>query len=1005
MNYNLRTSNYNDFTKYKDNLLPPAAYFVPFSTAQAALESDVLQERYCSDLVTCLSGGWRFCYYAKESELPGDFDPQTAEMDTVRVPSTWQHTGYEPPYYVNARYPFAPKPPVIPADCPVGVYVKTFEIENTALHHSITFLGVAGSLDLFCNGQYVGYSEGSHNTAAFDLTPYLHPGENQVAVVNHKWCNGTYMECQDMFRENGIFRDVLLRSYGAFHLEDYTVNTAYADGKYSLSLDLALGSGSGQVKATLLQAGREVSVQSLETAAGTAHLDFGALAVQPWSAETPVLYDLLLELTGTDGRTEAVCRPVGFQHIEIRGNVFYLNDRAIKLLGVNHHDSHPVRGYAMTLADMERDVQLMKQFNVNCVRTSHYPPDPAFLDLCDRYGLYVVDEADIETHGCETELHKPGALSHNAKWQGHYWDRVERMFCRDRNHPSITMWSLGNESHGYKNQDYCYQELKKRTAIPVHYEGVVRTRRWCYDVVSEMYPWHNRVRLIADGKGALPRYYKAPYFMCEYAHAMGMGAGDLEPYVQDIYRGVNMLGGCIWEFCDHAAYHADGPVHYTYGGDHGENKHDSNFCADGLFFPDRTPHGGAYQMKNAYRPVRATAVDENRYLFQSMLRFATLEVQVQWQLLSDGTPVVSGRADLTLTPQETRELTFDFELEQRRSCHNVLLVRYLHQGEEVGFEQFTLTAPALPCTVPGLPAPRVQVSENKLWVYFDRGHLVFDGTTGQMEAYVVDGVPLLHPDPENQVGPAVSLYRAPLDNDMNLRRSWERLGLDRSAFYIKKPGTIGKMYTVADSHVEITGDYVLSTPRAKRLATFRLTYTVYHTGKVRLDVLCLSAAKKPWLLPRYGVVLEMPPCFDQVQYYGMGPYPNLSDYNLHCHTGIFETTVATMHEDYIKPQESSPRTDTRWAQVTNAAGFGLRFEAIGAPMIFAADPYTSQRCAKARHREELAAGSTTCVHLDQYQLGAGSNACGPVPRREHKRLTPGNRVFSFSFEPLGERHD
>lgn len=418
MSDSLRTPNYNDFSVYKDNLLPPAAYFVPFSTAQDALESDPVTARYSSDRVTCLSGDWRFRYYAKESDLPADLDAIVAEMDTVSVPSTWQHTGYEEPYYVNARYPFAPKPPQIPADCPVGVYVKEFEIENTALHHTITFLGVAGSLDLFCNDRYVGYSEGSHNTAAFDLTPYLHAGVNRVAVVNHKWCNGTYMECQDMFRENGIFRDVLLRSHGAFCLEDYVVHTDYADGKYTLSLDLSLGSGSGQVKATLLQEGREVAAQRVENAAGTAHLNFGALEVEPWSAETPVLYDLLLELTGTEGTREAVCRPVGFRHIEIRGNVFYLNDQPIKLLGVNHHDSHPVRGYAMTLSDMERDVQLMKQFNVNCVRTSHYPPDPAFLDLCDRYGLYVVDEADIETHGCQVEMHRPGALSHNPKWRG-----------------------------------------------------------------------------------------------------------------------------------------------------------------------------------------------------------------------------------------------------------------------------------------------------------------------------------------------------------------------------------------------------------------------------------------------------------------------------------------------------------------------------------------------------------------------------------------------------------
>ena len=323
---------------------------------------------------------------------------------------------------------------------------------------------------------------------------------------------------------------------------------------------------------------------------------------------------------------------------------------------------------------------------------------------------------------------------------------------------------------------------------------------------------------------------------------MGMGAGDLEPYVQDFYRGDNMLGGCIWEFCDHAAYHADGPVHYTYGGDHGENKHDSNFCTDGLFFPDRTPHAGAYQMKNAYRPVRATAVDENRYLFQSMLRFATLQIQVRWELLSDGISVVSGQADLTLNPLEMRELTFDFELTQRSSCHNVLLVRYLRGDEELGFEQFTLTAPTPLCTVPGVPAPRAQVSENKLWVYFDRGHLVFNGTTGQIEDYVVDGVPLLHPDPEGEIGPAVALYRAPLDNDMNLRRNWERLGLDRACFYIKKPGTVAKMYMVTDNGVEITADYVLAGRVCHGWAVFGLL------------IPCIAPARYAWMCCACGPI-------------------------------------------------------------------------------------------------------------------------------------------------------
>ena len=282
----------------------------------------------------------------------------------------------------------------------------------------------------------------------------------------------------------------------------------------------------------------------------------------------------------------------------------------------------------MSVEDMELDVSLVKQYNANCIRTSHYPPDPTFLDLCDEYGIYVIDEADIETHGCETELHRPGACSHNKDWQQHYWDRVYRMYARDKNHPSITMWSLGNESHGYLNQDYCYDALKKLSTLPIHYEGVCRTPRFAYDVISHMYAWPIMCEKIAKGK--LPKYRKKPFFLCEYAHAMGVGAGELERYVKCFYSSENMLGGCIWEFADHAVYHENEKVKYTYGGDHGEEKHDGNFCMDGLFFPDRTPHSGAKQMKNCYRPVRCRKIADNRYQFFNHNYFENAALSVKY---------------------------------------------------------------------------------------------------------------------------------------------------------------------------------------------------------------------------------------------------------------------------------------------------------------------------------------------------------------------------------------
>lgn len=1002
MIYKLKTDNYKNFNIYKDNLLDPTAYFIPFGNAEKLLQTDIRTERYQSDLVTCLSGEWQFKYYKNRNEIPDSFDSAAEQMDTVPVPSTWQHTGYEPPYYLNTRYPFKPAPPDIPADCPAGVYLKKFQIDNTALHYTITFLGVAGAMDLFCNGKYVGYSEGSHNTAAFDLTPYVNTGENELAVVNHKWCSGTYMECQDMFRCNGIFRDVLLRKSSNTALTDFEAKTAFTGSTYNLDVLLTLTSGGADIKAELTKDGAALAVQTVHANDKLETLSFRNLEVLSWSAETPEVYDLILTISKENTIVETVRRPIGFKHIEIKGNVFYFNNQPVKLLGVNHHDTNPKTGYVLTVEEMERDIRIFKDYNVNCVRTSHYPPDPAFLDLCDAYGIYVVDEADYETHGCETELHRPGAISHNEKWQNHYWDRVYRMFCRDKNHPSVTMWSLGNEAHGYKNQDYCYHELKKRTTIPIHYEGVCRTRRWAYDVVSQMYPTHAVVKKIANGSGLPKKYYRAPYFMCEYAHAMGMGAGDLEPYVLDIYRGENMLGGCIWEFADHAVYHANRQVRYTYGGDHGEEKHDSNFCVDGLFYPDRTPHAGACQMKNVYRPVRARKLASNQFSFFNHRYFKTGSIQVQWQLRSDGTPIKTGAFLCTAAPQQAQEVTLDFNIDDRQHSHNVLLFRYYENEQEIAFEQFELTAPAIPFIQPKTEAPLVQISEDKLFVHFNHGYLIYNAENGKIEKYVYAGKEMLHPAPIGEQGITVSLFRAPLDNDMYIKKNWLKYGLDREAFYAKKPCNAAHAYDMVGNAVVITNTYVLSTPKCRQLGSFTLTYTIYKTGKISIKIQSNAPVRRIRHIPRFGAVLEMPDSFNRVQYYGMGPMQSLSDFALHCHTGIFETTVENMHEDYIKPQESAGRTDTRWAQITDDNGFGLRFEAIETPFIFSADPYTSALCAKTAHREELPKRGTTCVHIDSYQLGAGSNACGSIPQKKHTLSNLEGKAFSFSIEPIGD---
>ncbi|MDE6506721.1 MAG: hypothetical protein K2K71_05685, partial [Eubacterium sp.] len=343
----------------------------------------------------------------------------------------------------------------------------------------------------------------------------------------------------------------------------------------------------------------------------------------------------------------------------------------IKLLGVNHHDTTSKAGYVMTVSEMEKDVKIFKDYNVNCVRTSHYPPDPTFIDLCDEYGIYVVDEADIEAHGV-CEIHRPNLISNNLQWKEHYWDRVSRMYQRDKNHPSITMWSLGNEAGGYRCQDYCYKNLKELTNIPIHYEGACRTIRWSYDVHSEMYTHFKTCEKIANGRGLPSKYYKKPFFVCEYAHAMGVGAGELERYVKAFYSSDIMMGGCIWEFADHAVYHENSEQKYTYGGDHGEWKHDSNFCVDGLFSPEREPHTGAYQMKNCYRPIRARHKADNVFEFTSRNYFRTQECTVKYSVLDNGTEVKAGEIELTIEPTRTISKEIEYEI----GAHTVIVFTY-----------------------------------------------------------------------------------------------------------------------------------------------------------------------------------------------------------------------------------------------------------------------------------------------------------------------------------------
>ena len=648
------------------------------------------------------------------------------------------------------------------------------------MNYTIAFLGVAGSLELFINGKYVGFSEGSHNTAEFELNDFLVKGKNEIVVQNHKWTNGTYLEAQDMFRSNGIFRDVLLYKTGKNSIYDFEAKNSF-NGKYSLDFIPSLKlSDECTLTVSLYDDEKLITSKSVNVSPSDIQkISFENLDVHPWSAECPYLYDMIVTLSNGEEIIEAIRKNIGFKHIEINGNTFYFNNQPIKLLGVNHHDSMPKTGYTMTIEEMETDISLVKQYNANCIRTSHYPPDPAFLDLCDEYGIYVIDEADIETHGCETELHRPGACSHNKDWQPRYWDRVFRMFSRDKNHASITMWSLGNESHGYLNQDYCYNELKKLTPIPIHYEGVCRTKRFAYDVISHMYAWPNMCERIAAGK--LPKYKNKPFFQCEYAHAMGVGAGELERYMKIFYSSNNMLGGCIWEFADHAAYHENEKIKYTYGGDHGEEKHDGNFCMDGLFFPDRTPHTGAKQMKNCYRPVRCERITDNRYAFFNHKYFENAKFVVKYKYFTNGVESVSGTFDLDIAPQSKQI----YELKDINNDSNQfrnIVFEYFVDDFLVASEQVVLSKGQLNESICKNGKIGLNKSENKLFITFENGSMIYDTKAGFIDSYLYKNHEMINSFPLGDFkGFAPAFYRAQLDNDRNIRKYWDALNLGNAS--------------------------------------------------------------------------------------------------------------------------------------------------------------------------------------------------------------------------------
>jgi len=934
MQYRIQHTNYRDFEMYEQNKRAPRAYFIPYADKEKLREVPNARQRYESDLVTVLSGAWDFHYYADASELPRELDTNALAFDKIQVPSTWQRTGYEPPVYLNTRYEFEDYPPALPEKLSVGVYRKRFSLEQIEnKNFLLAFLGVIPCIDLYCNGYHVGYSEGAHNTAEFDLSGVIRMGENELVAVVHKWSTATFVECQDMFRENGIFRDVLLYALPRAYINDYWLRPLRnADGDYKLQCTV-------EVQGEIAGWSVELTIEGLDARySGPAkeRMSFALdkLSVEEWNAENPRLYTAWLRLYRGSEPPQFIKIPFGFRAIEVKGSVFCFNGKAIKIKGVNHHDTNPVTGYRMTYENYEKDLLLMKALNVNAIRTSHYPPDPYLLTLADALGFYVIDEADIETHGAECTHGEVDLISNDKRWAPRYLDRVKRMLFRDRSHPCVTMWSLGNEAGGWHCQDACYAFLHAvHPEVPVHYEGACRTPIFGYDVYSEMYTNHYTVERYGKKEIKQPERLAKPFFLCEYAHAMGNGPGGLEEYWELFYQYENLLGGCIWEWADHAVYHPDGPNAYTYGGDHGEEDHDGNFCVDGLVYPDRTPSVGAWALKNVYRPVRAKW-DDGKIIFTNTNRFVNAQCTLTWELLHNGVAILNGSAALDVPALSNYSLPL--ELPVFEPGDYALTLQY----EDIAFEQIVLK-----------------------------------------EQYIEEpvGEAFLPPETLGEILATLKLnfLRAWIDNDN--WRNWVQEEYAAHNLIAKEDGVYAgedRQFSMQLLTEEINGAYKI---------TARLT-----PDKELLEGL---------QIPRFGVTLRLPRAWEHVKYYGLGEKENLPDIKAQSKLGVFETTVEAMHEPYIFPQDNGNLGETRWLELTDSEGRGLRVCNAPGKFSFSAHNYSQESLEAARHQEDLHDEGFVFLSIDGYVRGSGSSSCGPDTLDEYQiDLTEG---LEFSFMIAG----
>ncbi|GIP30115.1 beta-galactosidase [Paenibacillus sp. J23TS9] len=986
------------------------AYFIPYSDRGSALSYD----RGSSPWFKSLNGIWKFNFSGMPELAPQDFYKNTCDTtgwDDIRVPGHWQLQGYGHPHYTDLLYPFPVDPPHVPNDNPTGSYVREFELpphwdERTV---SIKFDGVDSAFHVWLNGSFVGYSQGSRLTTEFDLTSFLQPGVNRLAVRVYQWSDGSYLEDQDMWWMSGIFRDVyLIAEPSAVRVTDYRVVTELdaelANAVLSVRLDLAGSSIQGKVQLQLIDQAGELVLSADQILSSLSHADFNLPVAKPvlWNAESPYLYHLIITVQDAkDQIMEITAQRVGFRRVEVKDGQFLVNGKAILLKGVNRHDHHPDTGRTVTLSTMLQDIQLMKQHNINAVRTAHYPNDPRFYDLCDEYGLYVMEETDLETHGFEP-LGNISRLSDDPAWKDAYVDRIRRMVERDKNHPSVIFWSLGNESGFGCNframSEWCKENDPTRL---VHYEED-REAEVC-DVVSTMYSSVEKM----IGFGQMTDHPK-PHILCEFAHAMGNGPGGLRPYFDtfDAYR--RLQGGFVWEWIDHGLSRktADGKDDYAYGGDYGDVPNNSNFVIDGLIRPDRTPSPGLIEYKKIIEPVRVEMIDAGKIRITNRYDFATLHhLQANYSVTADGCIIRSGMLTLPhIGPGENAELEIPLQAGQPVKSVEAGMEAWLNvgftlgadcswarAGHEVAWAQFALPAQSLYESRISAPLVLQKLSVNeedrRLILSNDVFRVSFDRLQAGIASLCINGKELI------QRGPRLNFWRAPIDNDMYVLPDWRKAHLDRLTERIDG----FRWEQLGEAAVKVTWTSRIAPPVHDWGFRCEISYTVTASGLMTMDVKGTPEGTPPVMLPKIGLQLQIPGDMEHVKWYGRGPGESYSDSKEAGRIGVYQSTVDGLFTPYIYPQENGNRTDVRWVSIVDEAGIGLL--AAGAPVLeFSARRYTDGDLEEAQHMSDLKPRDFITLNLDYRQNGLGSNSCGPAQSPEHS-VKPEPFQFRILLQP------